>query len=135
MKKIYNDIIPFKDFVAMTLWPLLFIRKSMAWTFTDIVENHEEIHGRQQREMLAVGCVLSAVLLMLGCGWWSTLALPMFLWWYCTEWIVKLCYYRNAKKAYKNISTEREAYANQNNIIYLEQRKPFAWVNYIYIKD
>lgn len=109
MKIICNNIIPFKGFTALTLWPFIFVRNDEAWKFSGETEHHEEIHGEQQKEMLIV----------------------FFLIWYGIEWFVKLCYYRNRMTAYKNISFEREAYNNQQNIIYLDQRKPFAWVKHI----
>ena len=71
--------------------------------------NHEEIHSEQQKEMLI---------------------LPFFIW-YGLEFLFRLCQYRNWSKAYRNISFEREAYANQDNIAYLGRRKHFAWFNYI----
>ena len=107
MKKVYNNIFPFKGFTAMTIWPFIFVRKDAMMVATTI--RHENIHGRQQKELLLVGFYL----------------------WYGIEWLVKLCYYRNRITAYKNISFEREAYANQSNITYLDERKPFAWFKYI----
>ena len=131
MVKVYNNIIPLKGFVALTMWPLLFIRKAAAWLFDDEDENHENIHGAQQKEMLIVGAILAVILAVCGCGWWSLFALPLFLYWYGVEWLVKHCYYRNATTAYKNVAFEREAYANQNDMTYLSHRRPFAWVRYI----
>jgi len=131
MKKIYNDIIPFKGFLAMCLWPFIFVRNAAAYLFDAVAERHENIHGEQQKEMLAVGIVISAVLAIFGCGWWSLLALPLFFWWYGAEWLVKLCCYRNGNTAYKNLGFEREAYTNQNDASYLESRKRFAWIRYI----
>lgn len=109
MKKIVNNIIPFKGYTAMCLWPFIFVRKDEAGKFSVQTERHENIHGRQQIEMLWV----------------------LFLLWYGIEWLVKLIYYRNMITAYKNISFEREAYSNQNNTTYLDERKPYAWVKYI----
>lgn len=131
MVKVYNNIIPLKGFVALTMWPLLFIRKAAAWLFDKVDENHENIHGAQQKEMLIVGATLAVILAVCGCGWWSLFALPLFLYWYGVEWLIKYCYYRNVNTAYKNIAFEREAYANEHNIIYLSHRRPFAWVGYI----
>lgn len=131
MIKVYNNIIPAKGFMAMTIWPLLFIKKKEAWRFNANDERHENIHGEQQKEMLTVGGVIAAVLWAAGCGWWSLLALPVFFWWYMVEWLVKYCYYRNGHTAYKNVGFEREAYANQNDMTYLSHRRPFAWVGYI----
>lgn len=51
MKIIYNNIIPFKGFVAMTIYPFIFSRKK---ELSDIIINHENIHGRQQLELLII---------------------------------------------------------------------------------
>ena len=131
MVKVYNSIIPLKGFVALTMWPLLFIRKAAAWRFDKVDENHENIHGAQQKEMLIVGAILAVILAVCGCGWWSLFALPLFLYWYGVEWLIKYCYYRDTDKAYKNGALEREAYANQSDMTYLSHRRPFAWVGYI----
>ena len=109
MKKIYNNIIPFKGYTAMCLWPFIFVRNDEAEKFSAQTERHENIHGAQQRELLLV----------------------FFLLLYGIEWLVKLCHYRNRITAYKNISFEREAYANQHDVTYTDNRKPFAWIRYI----
>jgi hypothetical protein len=33
--------------------------------------------------------------------------------------------------AYRNISFEREAYANQRNLDYLNSRRPYSWRRYM----
>ncbi len=72
--------------------------------------NHEMIHYYQQREILV---------------------LPFFLW-YGVEFLFRLIQYRNWKKAYRNISFEREAYANEVNYDYLRNvRVRFAWIKYL----
>jgi len=70
---------------------------------------HEFIHIKQWGELLYIG----------------------FLLWYVLEWLVRLIQYRNFDKAYKNISFEREAYANENYSDYLNKRKLFAFLNYL----
>ena len=45
---IYNNIIPFKGSKAVTIWPLIFARKSAKW-LKDYEENHEKIHLWQCR--------------------------------------------------------------------------------------
>lgn len=127
-KVIFNDIIPFKGFLSMCLWPFIFVRNAAASHYNLVSNNHEHIHAEQQKEVLAAGLVLAAVLALLGCGWWSLLALPLFLWWYCLEWVFRLFQYRDAHKAYRNISFEREAYANEKDMEYLSQRQRFAWI-------
>lgn len=131
MIKVFNNIIPVSGFVALAMWPLLFIRKKAAWRFDEMAERHEEIHGEQQKEMLVIGAAMALVLAVCGCGWWSLFALPLFFYWYGIEWLIKWAYYRNAHTAYKNIGFEREAYSNQSDIAYLYDRKPFAWFDYI----
>ena len=74
--------------------------------------NHEEIHSRQQKEMLV---------------------LPFFLW-YGLEFIFRLLQYWSWHTAYRNISFEREAYANENNLGYLPERRRFAWIHYLKLK-
>ena len=54
MKVISNHIIPFKGFKAITLWPFIFCRSEM----TEVDLNHENIHGRQQLELLLIGFYL-----------------------------------------------------------------------------
>ena len=107
MKKIVNNIIPMNGYKALTLWPLLFVRKGAR--FGDVDERHENIHGEQQKEMLLV----------------------LFFVWYAVEYLVRLCIYRSHKEAYRNISLEQEAYLNERKTTYLEKRHLYAWVKYI----
>lgn len=73
------------------------------------VVNHERIHTAQQRELLFV---------------------PFYII-YGIEWLFRLVQYRNFYDAYMNISFEREAYANGNNLTYLSHRKLFSWLKYL----
>ncbi len=71
--------------------------------------NHEKIHLRQQIELLLI----------------------VFYLWYVIEyyyWLIKL---RNPYLAYRNISFEREAYDNENNLEYLKSRKFWTFLNYV----
>lgn len=52
MKVIYNKIIPFKGFKAITIWPFIFVRKECSFNEVDL--NHENIHGKQQKELLLI---------------------------------------------------------------------------------
>ncbi len=91
----------------MTVYPFLFVREGSAYTADDL--NHEEIHARQQKEMLLV----------------------FFYLWYVIEWLVRLCILRNAHKAYRNISFEREAYDNECKQWYLSERKMYNFIKYL----
>lgn len=112
MKVVFNDIIPFKGFMAMCLWPFIFVRNSAASRFNVVASNHEHIHGEQQKEMLVI----------------------FFLLWYGIEWVVRLIQYKDAHKAYRNISFEREAYTNENNQTYIPSRKHYSWIHYLKLK-
>ncbi len=104
---ILNSFIPFKGFSALTLWPFIFVRKGA--NVNTVTVQHETIHARQQIEMLIV----------------------FFILWYMVEWLIKWLYYRDRIMAYKNISFEREAYAQQATPTYLDWRKMFAWIDYL----
>ncbi len=104
---IRNNLIPFKRYKAMCLWPFLFLRKDAIMSKYDI--NHEQIHGYQQRELLWI----------------------IFILWYCIEWIFRLFQYQNRKLAYRNISFEKEAYDNQHNLEYIKERRLYSWITYL----
>ena len=102
MKIIYNNIIPFPGFKAITLFGVLFVRKGCTMSESDI--NHEMIHTAQMKEM---GYVL-------------------FYIWYLVEWLIKLVKLGDSNKAYRAISSEREAYGKEKNLIYKTTREKFA---------
>ena len=49
---------------------------------------------------------------------------------YVGHFVVNLVRYCNSDRAYRNICFEREAYANDENLQYLIERKPYAWIHY-----
>ena len=108
-KVVFNNIIPFPGFMAMCLFPYIFVRKAAASRYNVVANNHEHIHAEQQKEMLIV----------------------LFLIWYVAEWLCRLVQYRHGKQAYRNISFEREAYANEKDLGYNQKRKHFAHLKYI----
>lgn len=97
-----------RGFIGITLYPFIFLKRKDLKHDSELI-NHEKIHLRQQRELLIV----------------------FFYLLYFTEWIVKLCIYRNPSLAYKNLSFEREAYLNESNLYYLETRKFWSFINYL----
>ena len=105
MWTIKNNIIPFKGFKILTIWPFIFVRKDAKIQPKDMT--HEEIHGQQQKEMLL---------------------LPFYLW-YLTEWAVKSIV--KGKSAYRDISFEKEAYNNQLDAEYPKKRKHYEWFKLI----
>ena len=111
MKVIYNKYLPLKGYVAINLFGLVFARKEFK-PLSKVTENHERIHTDQMRELLYV----------------------FFYIWYGIEWVIRLIQYRETKKAYLNISFEREAYSNQSNLSYLKVRKLYRNFKYLSIK-
>lgn len=106
MKIIYNTIIPFKGFSAMNLFGIMFARKECKGRISEKTINHESIHTAQMKEL---GYVFFYII-------------------YFFEWIVRL--FTNPGNAYRSISFEQEAYANENNYEYLNNRKHYTWFKY-----
>ena len=121
MKIVYNHIIPI-GCKCMCVYPFIFTR-SKRLSDTDI--RHETIHGEQQLELLI---------------------LPFFLL-YIAFYIINviLCVFdkkrgysekhRNNgvfKRAYLSIAFEQEAYENEKDATYLDNRKCYAWVKYLF---
>ena len=129
---IYNNIIPFKGSKAVTIWPLIFARKSAKW-LKDYEESHEKIHLRQQLEVLVMSAmiILMAVLSLDLSRWWMLTSFGVYYTWYGLEWLIRLAVYRDTHMAYRNIAVEQEAYLNEHDMTYLNQRKAFVWVRYI----
>ena len=100
-----------KGYRGLTVFPFVFIKYAFD-SGNKVLVNHEKIHIRQQLELLI---------------------LPFFVW-YFVEYAVRLLQYKNANLAYRNISFEREAYANEINLNYLETRTYFRFLNYLQIK-
>lgn len=131
-KVIYNNIIPFKGFKAITILPWVFARKKFE-PLDDVTLNHEGIHIRQQLEVLIVAAaVMTIFCLIVLSWWWMFLSLGAYYILYCTEYFIKLCAYGRGHEAYKNISFEQEAFLNERNFNYLsDERKAFAWMKYL----
>ena len=129
---VYNNLIPFKGYVAITIWPLIFARKSSK-PLKDVEENHEKIHLRQQLEVLiASAVILAALILIFGWSWWWMLT-SLFVYYagYGIDYAIRYVAYGSPHEAYRNIAVEQEAYLNERDMTYLKQRKPFAWVKYL----
>lgn len=98
--------IPFGEYTAMTIWPFIFTKIEMP----EYVERHEYIHGEQQKEMLL-------------------LLFPIV---YYLEWLIKRFFTKSWMEANEAISFEQEAFNNQHDRLYLEKRKHYNWVKFIF---
>lgn len=132
---IINKVLPRGFFTATTVWPFIFVNKSMEHCFTDKIKRHEYTHVLQQIECLIVGVILAIILLCLSYGWWSLLTIPLFFWWYGIEWLIRLplCDW-DKDIAYVSISFEQEAYEHQKEVSYNRTRKRFCWLKYLFRK-
>lgn len=85
-----------------TLWA-----RDTSWIDTYVI-NHERIHNAQMKELLFI---------------------PFYII-YVLEWLFRLIQYRDAHKAYLNISFEREAYKHGHDMEYLKHRHLYASFRY-----
>lgn len=100
MKVIYNKIIPFKGFIAINLFGVIFARKEL----NTVTINHEKIHTAQMKEL---GYILFYII-------------------YLFEFIIGILKYGNNYEAYMGISFEKEAYKYQYDSNYLNTRKHYS---------
>ncbi len=97
----------FWKYRGITLWPFIILKKE--YLTNKVLLNHEKIHLRQQIELLIF---------------------PFYLW-YGIEFLIRYLQYKSWDKAYRNISFEREAYANEKNLEYLERRKFWGYLIFL----
>lgn len=98
-----------KNYVGLTLWPFI-ILKEKSYREDAVLINHERIHLKQQLELFIL----------------------FFYLWYLGEWIFRTLLYMNSYRAYQNISFEREAYAHEKDLGYVDRRKPYSFLNFIF---
>ena len=122
MKIIRNKYIPFPGYKAINLFGVLFVKNNAK--IDDVTINHEAIHSRQFVELMVLFAVATVLI-----RWWLPLFAPLFFYaWYVAEWLIRLLKKGNA---YRNISFEREAYANQGDFSYLKGRGWFNFLKYL----
>ena len=107
MKIIENNHILLPGFKAITILNMIIVRKGTKLKIKDI--NHESIHFEQEKELLFVGFYIL----------------------YMIEFIIRFILYMNSKKAYREISFEKEAYLKQEDMEYIKTRKHYSWLKLI----
>ena len=141
MKIIVNKFIPFKGFLCINLFGLLFTRYSFD-RISPLVINHEGIHTKQYLEFTIAFAIIFGLAVILGLSPWCLLIIPIAYYvWYALEWFLRLLiqlatlfkaedgkYKAHLYKAYRNVLFEQEAYKFQNDLDYLHRRKIFAWL-------
>ena len=122
MKIIRNKYIPFSGYKAINLFGVLFVKNNAK--IDGVTLNHESIHTAQMKELMVLFAVATVFI-----RWWLPVFAPFaFYVWYIVEWLIRLLKKGNA---YRNISFEREAYANQGDFSYLKGRGWFNFLNYL----
>ncbi len=91
---------------GIALFPFVIISNKQ-FSNNSVLINHERIHLRQQVELLIV----------------------FFYLWYFIEYLLRRLH-SDHQKAYRSITFEREAYSNQDNLSYLKNRSPYAFMFY-----
>ena len=97
-----------RSFSGIALWPFVLLKydhlkKNLVFL------NHERIHLRQQVELLII----------------------FFYLWYGLEYLIRVIQYKNRHLAYRNISFEREAYANEKDLQYIHRRPFWKFLKYL----
>lgn len=94
--------------LGITLWPFIILSEKIKGTKDEQVTiNHEQIHIRQQAEMLVI---------------------PFYVW-YILEYVIR--FITNGRRAYKLLSFEKEAYKFEKDFNYLKGRKFWAFLRFM----
>ena len=93
------------DIWAISIGPFVWCRGKLS----PVSRRHETIHYRQQLELLFVGHWLL----------------------YGLFWLKNVIKHRDGRKAYHEIPFEKEAYANEMDENYLDNRELYAWKKYV----
>jgi len=99
-------IIP-KGYAGLAVFPFI-VLKTKQLKRNSILVNHEKIHLRQQLELLI---------------------LPFYVM-YSVEFLIRFLKEKNWHAAYRSISFEREAYANEANLHFLKSRPFWNFLRY-----
>lgn len=108
VSRFWTNLLSGKRAAAITLFPFILLLNKAQKQDTVLI-NHERIHLAQALELLV---------------------LPFYIL-YLSEFLLRYLYFRDFKKAYLNISFEREAYQHEADLQYLKYRGFWAFLNYI----
>lgn len=103
VNRLFIQIVTFNFARAITLWPFIVLKEDCLRDDPYLM-NHEKIHLQQQKELLVIGFYVLYVL----------------------EYCFRRIQYGSHLIAYLNISFEREAFENEDNLDYLKKRKPLS---------
>lgn len=135
MKVFYNSWLAKKVLAARCNRVMLF---GFCFTKEDYLTpeeiNHEKIHVRQWIECMIIGILICLLCLVSGFSWWFLFfILILYYILYGIGFLVRLIVSHNAEIAYKNISFEKEAYRNEDNLLYLKYKNVLTFLKYIFM--
>ena len=104
----FLNLISSPGIIGMTLFPFIIVRHKDLLEDKKLI-NHETIHIYQQIQMLIL----------------------FFYIWYLSEFLIKWVRFGSKDEAYRNISFEKEAYANEHNLDYLKNRPFWAHLKWL----
>ena len=128
MKVIYNKFIPFKGFYAITIIKWIFVREEYKYLdgsrIYNKMINHESIHEQQILDFTPK-TFPSWLRYIIGSVCFYLL--------YGLEWLFKLipCLIKK-KNAYRSLCAEQEAYNNEMDFKYIENRPKLFWLKKIF---
>lgn len=108
MRIVENKIIPFRGYLAINIFGIVFTRDLRKFNSNQANFRHEYTHTLQYKELWYIGFI------------------PVYLYY----WIKNLFKGMSAHQAYRRIPLEMEAYITENVERYNEHRKKFAWKKY-----
>lgn len=134
MKIIYNNWFPFGSYKIINLFGVLFSKDR---TLDEIDINHESIHTEQFKELAIVGLILVLLLdLVFNIPLiFYLFGVSLFYIWYGIEYLIVRCFHKKQNDSYHDVSFEEEAYNNELDYNYLDNRKHFSWVKYLKVKS
>lgn len=136
MKKVFNDWIPFKGFICMTVLWWIFIRNDKKYKFTHRVERHESIHSYQQTCILIATLIITLLLIAFAdIAWYwifNIFITPFLLYVLC--WIIEIIL-PPYNKAYKDICFESEANYLEDDPNWKSKVFPGSFLKYIKNKN
>ena len=128
MKVIYNRFIPFKGFYAITIIKWIFVREEYkcldgSRIYNKMI-NHESVHEQQILDFTPETFP----------NWLRyTIGSVCFYLLYELEWLFKLIPYLIKKKnTYRSLCAEQEAYNNEMDFKYIENRSKLFWLKKIF---
>ena len=107
-----NRVLPFGTYTTINLFGVLFTKVKNG-LLTNRTVNHELIHTAQMKELGYIGYYL----------------------WYGIEYLIIRLFHKKQDGAYHDVSFEEEAYVNDKDMTYLQNRKHYAWFKYLKVKS